>query len=199
MESATDLVENATANQMLTRVLGHVEAGRVALDEQGVEQGGHRELRRTSETAVDDVVVGSDSVNELPSDRTGNLGVLLNRAQVLDDCLRGRHHFVTTLTPRPTESFHELDEPRQPATAHRRKVGSGKEWLALRSEEHGIRPPTLAGHRQGHLHQRRVDLGALLSIDLNGDDIGVDDLSHLRVAERLQRHNVAPVAARVAH
>ena len=167
VEPTTDLIEDTATHQVLTRVLRHVEAGRVSLDQQGVQQGGVRELRRSSKPAMHDVVVRSHGVNELTGNRT-----------------RG---------------VRDLHEGGLTTPAHRWEIGAGEEGLAVRSQEDGVGPATLASHRQGHLHQRGVNLWTLLAIDLDGHDIGVDDLSHFRIGEGLEGHDVAPVAARVPH
>ena len=199
VEPATDLVEDAAAHQVLTRVLRHIEAGRVSLDQQGVQQGGVRELRRSSEAAMHDVVVRSHGVNELTGDRTRGVRDLLDGTQMLDDGLGRGHHLIATLSPCTAEGLDQLHEGGLTTPAHRREIGAGEEGLAVRSQEDGVGPATLASHRQGHLHQRGVNLWTLLAIDLDGHDIGVDDLSHFWIGEGLEGHDVAPVAARVAH
>jgi hypothetical protein len=65
VEPAADLVENPAAHQVLAGVLGHVEAGRIALDQQRVDEGGAGELGRPAEPSVDDVVVRPDGVQQI--------------------------------------------------------------------------------------------------------------------------------------
>jgi hypothetical protein len=48
------------------------------------------------------------------------------------------------------------------------------------------------------LHVDRVDVRALLAVDLDAHEVLVHVLGHVRVLERLAFHHVAPVTRRVA-
>ncbi len=79
-----------------------------------------------------------------------------------------------------------------------REVGAAVEGHALGVEEDGHRPAALAGHRLHRLHVEGVDVGALLAVDLDVDEVLVHVGGRLGVLEGLALHHVAPVAGRVA-
>ena len=56
----------------------------------------------------------------------------------------------------------------------------------------------MAGHGLDGLHVERVDVRALLAVDLDADEVVVHERRGLRILERLALHHVAPVARRVA-
>ena len=80
----------------------------------------------------------------------------------------------------------------------RRVVGADVERLAVGGEERVQRPAALAGHRLAGFHQDRIDVRALLAVDLDADEAVVHQPRDFRVLERLVLHHVAPVAGRVA-
>ena len=79
-----------------------------------------------------------------------------------------------------------------------REVRAGVERLAAGREEHRHRPAALPGHRDGRVHVERVDVGPLLAVDLDVDEVLVHQRRRRRALERLVRHHVAPVAGAVA-
>ena len=79
-----------------------------------------------------------------------------------------------------------------------RVVGAAVERLARRGEEARHRPAALAGHRLRGRHVDGVDVRPLLPVDLDRDEVRVHLRGRRRVLERLVRHDVAPVAGRVA-
>ena len=80
-----------------------------------------------------------------------------------------------------------------------REVGAGEERLLVRGQEHGHRPAAVPlVHGQGRRHVDVVEVGALLAVDLHGDEVLVHEGGDLLVLERLALHHVAPVARRVA-
>ncbi|MDT4866939.1 hypothetical protein FQZ97_1018270 [compost metagenome] len=80
-----------------------------------------------------------------------------------------------------------------------REVGAGEEGFALRSEKHRQRPATaLAEHLQRALIEF-VEVGALLAVDLDVDEVLVHQVGDVRVGERLVGHHMAPVAGGIAH
>ena len=89
------------------------------------------------------------------------------------------------------EAGHAAAQPRRP-------VRAAEERLPLGRQEHRQRPAALAGH---HLHRFHVDLvqvGTLLAVHLDPDEVLVQQPGDLRVLEALVGHHVAPVAGRVA-
>ena len=79
-----------------------------------------------------------------------------------------------------------------------RPVGAGVERHALGREERVQRPAAVAGHRLDGVHVDRVDVGALLAVDLDADEVLVHQRRDLGVLEGLALHHVAPVAGGVA-
>ena len=72
-------------------------------------------------------------------------------------------------TPRATPTQH-LRPGRHPLARLGREVGAGVERHAVGREEHVQRPAAAAGHRLDGVHVDRVDVGALLAVDLDADE-----------------------------
>ena len=77
------------------------------------------------------------------------------------------------------------------------EVGPAEEGRPVGGQEHGHRPAPLAGHRLDRLHVDRVEVGALLAIDLDVDEELVHQGGDPGVLEALVGHHVAPVAGAV--
>ena len=91
-----------------------------------------------------------------------------------------------------------LPERRHAVPRARREVGAGEERAARRGEEHGHRPAAVPGQRLRRLHVDRVDVGPLLAVDLDADEVARScTAAVVGVLERLVRHHVAPVAGGV--
>src|SRR5207302_10836354 len=104
--------------------------------------------------------------------------------------------FVAAGLPGVGDRQQHLTPARKPAARLRWAVGSGVERDLLGSQERVQRPAAVAGHRLASLHAQRVDVGALLAVDLDAHEVLVHELSDLRLLEGLALHNVAPVAGR---
>ena len=78
-----------------------------------------------------------------------------------------------------------------------REVRPGEEGPAVGRQERRQRPAAAAGHRLHGVHVDRVQVGPLLAVDLDRDEVLVHQGRRLRVLERLSLHHVAPVAGRV--
>ena len=76
----------------------------------------------------------------------------------------------------------------------RREVGAGVERHAVGRQERVQRPAAVAGHRLHGVHVDRVDVGALLAVDLDAHEVLVHQRGDLGVLEGLALHHVAPVA-----
>ncbi len=76
----------------------------------------------------------------------------------------------------------------------RREIGAAEEGLAVGGEEGGKRPAALAGDRLHGCLVAAVDVGALVAVDLDGDEVFVDDLGERGVFVRFAVHDMAPVA-----
>ena len=91
-----------------------------------------------------------------------------------------------------------------PVAVAGRKVRAADKRLGLGREEHRERPAAAAA-AAGELvidvegrHVDRVDVGPLLAIDLDADEVLVQELCDFRVFEALPLHHMAPVATGIA-
>src|SRR5581483_2304941 len=89
-------------------------------------------------------------------------------------------------------------EARHPVPVLRGEVRAAVERDTVGREEDRHRPAAVPGHRLHGLHVDRVDVGALLTVDLDVDEALVHEPRDLVVLERLALHDVAPVTGRVA-
>ncbi len=173
---------------------------RGAREQRGQEARG-RELRRAAEAAVDGVVLGAQRLERAVEQRGVRRGARLApraRAQGLDDLARGALHGVPPLPPGRRDGLEHLHEGRHPRPRRRREVGAGVERAAVGRQEDRHRPAALAGGRDHGLHVERVDVGALLAVDLDAHEVLVHVAGRDDVLERLALHHVAPVAGGVA-
>ncbi len=100
--------------------------------------------------------------------------------------------------PRLEHGLEHHPEARHALARLRREVGAAVEGDAVGVAEDRHRPAAVAGHLLHGLHVDRVDVGALLAVDLDRDEVLVHEGGRRVVLERLALHHVAPVAGRVA-
>ena len=127
-------------------------------------------------------------------------GLELRRARQPRQDPRGRLLDLGALVApgrRPRRSS-TCDQDGHPVARLGREVGAGVERHPLGREEGVQRPAAAAGHRLDGLHVDRVDVRALLAVDLDADEALVHQRRDLGVLEGLALHHVAPVAGRVA-
>ncbi len=93
---------------------------------------------------------------------------------------------------------HTLGERRHAVPVLVGVVGAAVERAAVGRQPHRHRPAAAAGQRLHRLHVDRVDVGPFLAVDLHVHEQPVHDVGRCVVLERLVRHDVAPVARRVA-
>ena len=127
------------------------------------------------------VAVGDLPPGQIPHDLPGDLGDL-----------------VPPVGPGAAHALQDLPEAGHALAGRGREVGAEVEGLGVRGEEHGHGPAALAGGGLHGLHVDGVDVGALLAVDLDADEVLVEVVGGLLVLEGLVRHDVAPVAAAVA-
>jgi hypothetical protein len=164
-----------------------------------------RELRRAAEAAVRPSKVPARSpARRRASGSSGSHGVAAGAGRHLREGLRQRAGCSRTcaavLAPVLGDAPEQLRERRQPVAGvlagnrcHRRTA------LVLRREEHRQRPAAVAPGQ--HLVRELVDpveVGALLAVDLDVDEVRVHQRRGGVVLERFVRHHVAPVAGGVA-
>ena len=129
----------------------------------------------------------------------GRSAVSVRRARdVLDDPRALQGHLVAAIAPRLGDPGQDLPEGRHAVARLGRVVRPGVEGLAGRREERRQRPAAVAVHRLHRVHVDRVEIGPLLAIHLDRDEVLVHERGRLLVLEGLALHHVAPVARRVA-
>ncbi len=79
------------------------------------------------------------------------------------------------------------------------EVGAAEDGLQVRREDQVERPARRLPEARHRVDEERVEIGALLAVDLDGDEAGVEEARGVVVLERLLLHHVAPVAGGVAH
>ena len=114
------------------------------------------------------------------------------------DALAGAHDLLALVVPRLADRLHHLAPRGQPVARLGREVGAGVERHAVWRHERVQRPAAGAGHRLHRVHVDRVDVRALLAVDLDADQPLVHRRGDVLMLERLALHHVAPVARGVA-
>ena len=201
VKAAAELVTDAAAQHGLQAVQGHRLA--LGLGQQKLQRGGRRKLGRTSEAAVDRVVKLRQVFQRARQQVVGPAVWLCGRGARLPDVRRQRFGVAFQLGPlaRPGVRHRLHDAPETGHALHvaRRKVGSGVEGPQVRRQKHRHGPAARAGHGLHRAHVQPIDVGALLAVQLDVDKLGVHIGRRRLVLEALVRHDVAPVAGRVAH
>ncbi|MEX2210501.1 MAG: hypothetical protein WD689_01875 [Gaiellaceae bacterium] len=161
-----------------------------------------RELRRAAPPSPASVEAGAQAARRLVEDRPdqrlpgrreppGALELLGQHPRLL-------HDHGAALPVGIRDGGEHLLEARQSVTRLGRKVGAAEEGLALGGEEGGQRPAAVARERDDRVHVDGVDVGPLLPVDLDADEVLVHQPRCCGVLERLVLHDVAPVTGGVA-
>ena len=79
-----------------------------------------------------------------------------------------------------------------------REVGAAKQRLQFWGQPDAHRPAAAAGGLLDEFHVHLIDVWALLAIDLDADEVLIHVGGDRRIAEALARHDMAPMAGRVA-
>ncbi len=103
------------------------------------------------------------------------------------------------LLPGPREAQQHLREPGPAPGAVRREVRPAVEGLERGCQEDAHRPAALAAQALDGFHVDLVQVGPLLAVHLDVDEVLVHQARDLFALEGLALHDVAPVAGRVAH
>ena len=82
---------------------------------------------------------------------------------------------------------------------HAREVRPAEDGLEVGREDHGERPARRLAEARDGVDEERVEVGAGLAVDLDGDEARVEEARGVVVLEGLLLHHVAPVAGGVAH
>ena len=136
------------------------------------------------QAGVEGVVRGAGGIGE-------RLEPLQHRRALLPDLL-------PPVLPDAGHALEHPEETRHAGAVGGREVGAAVEGNGVGGEEHGHGPAALARHRLDGVHVDRVDVGALLPVDLDAHEVLVHIGGHGLVLEGLPLHDVAPVAGGVA-
>ena len=169
-EAAAELVVDAAGQHRVERLPTHLG---LAAGQQQLERGGGRELRRAAEAAVLAVGGGEQALgrrrqHRSPAPPAGSTVAEAPAAAASRRPLADRLAFGLEGVD---HGFHHHPEARHAAALVGREVGAAVEGDAVGVEEDGHRPAAVAGHRLHRLHVDRVDVGALLAVDLDRDEV----------------------------
>ena len=73
------------------------------------------------------------------------------------------------------------------------EIGTGKKGLFIRRHDNRHGPSAAARKRLGDGHVHLVDIGPLLTVDFNADEILIEQFRHLFIRKGLVLHDMAPV------
>ncbi len=198
-KAAADVIVDSAARHPMQRAERHLA---LATSQQEVDRRRRRELRGVAEAAVARVVGRAqvaDRVRErLLADRLSGRLDACGCAERADHLGSLAADLLAPLLPRLCDREQQHPPAGQPVAGLGREVRAGVERLLLGRHERVQRPAAMAGHRLACLHADRVDVGTLLAVDLDRDEVLVHKLRDLAVLEGLALHHVAPVAGRVA-
>ena len=141
----------------------------------------------------------SAAVEALRRQRVGARGRGLEARERVLQIFRLPRDVGAALAVRGGHARQEIAKAGQAVAPLLREIGAAEERRPLGREEHRQRPPAAAPREErvrGLVDL--VEIGPLLAIDLDVDEIGVHRRGDRRILERFVRHHVAPVARRVA-
>ncbi len=154
---------------------------------------------RATETAALGVVLlleqGDRSVEDLPVQAARGEGGLTT--QVVAQVAGHAAYVVAAVVPRVGQGLEHLPERGLAVPRLVREVGAGEERVAVVVEHARHRPPAVPGHRGRRVHVDRVDVGSLLAVDLDADEVLVEVGRGRFVLKGFVSHHVAPVAGGV--
>ncbi len=204
-EAAAHVVVHAAPRHRLQRPLRHGQRVRIAeatvQPQQQRDPHGGRELGRGPEAAVLVVEFLRVLAHRLPQLRFAygeRRAEALALAEQLGELAGAAAQPLTILAPGTGDLGEHGGEGGTPLHVVRRKVSAGEHGLELRRQEHGHRPAALAAiHRDGGGHVDLVEVGPLLAVHLDVDEVLVHQGGGRLVLEGLPLHDVAPVTGRV--
>ena len=107
-------------------------------------------------------------------------------------------NLLVVFLPGSRDSLQDLFETGLTISILRRKIGSADKRLQVRRQPDAHRPAATAGGRLHKSHVNAIDIGAFLAIDFDVHKLAIHDRGHLFAFEGFMRHDVAPVAGRIA-
>ena len=122
----------------------------------------------------------------------GGLEIVLDLVGILKEFFIPFGHLVR-------DDLYQFGEAEHAVAAGRGDIGTGKKRLVLRRAENGSRPAAgTAVEQLVDLLVVFVEVGALLPVDFDADEMRIQIRGDLFVFEHFVLHNVAPVTAAVA-
>ncbi|OLD48053.1 MAG: hypothetical protein AUI83_13695 [Armatimonadetes bacterium 13_1_40CM_3_65_7] len=106
----------------------------------------------------------------------------------------GIRGLVPALTVVLSHAQQDAFEARPAERIYRREVGAAEEDLPVRREEAGQRPAALSADGADRLLVARVEIGPLVPVNLDGDEVLVDDRRNRGVVVAFVVEHMAPVA-----
>ena len=204
-EAASELVVDATAGHAVERGRDHVEDAVHAAHgppQQELERHRLRELGSAAEATPRRIearrrpaTAASASVRSRDPPVAGGAAALRDR---LRDPTSLPDDLGPAFAPRFRHASQQVPERRHAVPRLGREVRARVERLALGGEERGQRPAALARHGLDGVHVDRVQIGALLAVDLDRDEVLVHERRRGLVLEGLAFHHVTPMACRVS-
>ena len=202
-KAVSDMVEQTAAIHLQQRGLRHVERLAVAVLLIALHQKqqvmGRGKLRRAAKAAIPAVVALAEEVRRpVKKARVRRSRGRRCALQCGRNAACRLQQGVPVVPPRLMDVQQQLSKPDGTVLRGLWKVGSGKERLLIGGHEDRGRPPAAAGERltNGHIHA--VNIGPLLPVHLDGDEMRIQNLRNFGVLKALVRHHVTPVAGAVA-
>ena len=204
-KAAAEMIKNAAFADVVERDLdgGKITllAGAQAGAPQQLEQRRLRKFRRAAGAAVDridDAAKLARGIVEFgDADRDGaglpcrGREPLHQRGTVALDLLR-------LLAEQPRHFAQHVDKGRFAVTRRIGKIGAAPDRLAVGRQKHGQRPAALLAQMMQRRHVDLIDVGPLLTVDLDVDEQLVHHPRGGVVLETFVRHHVAPVTGGIA-
>ena len=204
-KAAAEVVVDAALADVGERVVDGVPGGLVAVTDgaapQQPEEAPLRELGRAGKPAVMRVDGGDHAPRQVGQERIvdGRAGARrVAGGKRLEQQLSVVADLVGFFGVDARHLFQDLGEAGPAVARGGRKIRAAPERARLAVEEHGQRPAALLAQIVQRAHVDGVDVGALLAVDLDVDEEVVHLRGDGRILEALVRHDVAPVAGRVA-
>ena len=116
----------------------------------------------------------------------------------VDQRVRLGQHRLPLRFPGGAECLDDPAERGHPVAILGWEVGAGVERPAVGRAEHGHGPAARSGQRLGGRHVERVEVRALLPVDLDRDEPAGQVVRRRLVLEALVGHHMTPVAGRIA-
>src|SRR5690242_4987406 len=202
MEAAGELVVDAAARHFLESGFHHGEQmlffGLLIALEKQINGRGVRKFWRAAEAAIFDVEKLRDGL-DLSVYNTGiKLRARAGESFRLSDPFGERSGGTLELDPFVAKGIgygkKNSAEARAAHLIFGREVRSTEKGLAVRQQKAGKRPASLAGNGADGGLIARIDVGALVAINLHGDKMLVDDFGNFDVFVAFAVNDVTPVA-----